>query len=92
METNKFESNLIDPFEEPIELENSKDAYTEIYIKGKYATITTTDNDFLNKIIDVGNKCTEIHCYSSNTTGKTIRYKVLIPAKYIWLIDFEESK
>lgn len=92
METNKFESNLIDPFEEPIELENPKDAYTEIYIKGKYATITTTDNDFLNKIIEVGDKCTEIHCYSSNTTGKTIRYKVLIPAKYVWLIDFEEAK
>lgn len=92
METNKFESNLIDPFEEPIELENPKDAYTEIYIKGKYATITTTDNDFLNKIIDVGDKYTEIHCYSSNTTGKTIRYKVLIPAKYVWLIDFEEAK
>lgn len=92
MEINKFESNLIDPFEEPIELESPKDAYTEIYIKGKYATITTTDNDFLNKIIDVGDKCTEIHCYSSNTTGKTIRYKVLIPAKYVWLIDFEEAK
>lgn len=92
METNKFESNLIDPFEEPIELENPKDAYTEIQIKGKYATIITTDNDFLNKIINVGDKCTEIHCYSSNTNGKTIRYKVLIPAKYVWLIDFEESK
>lgn len=92
MERNIREEDLINPFEEPIELENPKDAYTEIYIKGKYATITTTDNDFLNKIIDVGDKCIEIHCYSSNTTGKTIRYKVLIPAKYIWLIDFEESK
>lgn len=92
METNKFESNLIDPFEEPIELENPKDAYTEIYIKGKYATITTTDNDFLNKIIDVGDKCTEIHCYFDNITEKAIRYKILIPAKYIWLIDFEEAK
>lgn len=92
MERKIREEDLINPFEEPIELENPKDAYTEIYIKGKYATITTTDNDFLNKIIEVGDKCTEIHCYSSNTTGKTIRYKVLIPAKYVWLIDFEESK
>lgn len=92
MERNIREEDLINPFEEPIELENPKDAYTEIYIKGKYATITTTDNDFLNKIIDVGDKCTEIHCYSSNTTGKTIRYKVLIPAKYIWLIDLKEVK
>lgn len=92
METNNQENKFFNPFENPIELENPKDAYTEIYIKGKYATITTTDNDFLNKIIDVGSKCTEIHCYSSNTTGKTIRYKVLIPAKYIWLIDFEEAK
>lgn len=92
METNNQEDKFFNPFENPIELENPKDAYTEIYIKGKYATITTTDNDFLNKIIDVGNKCTEIHCYSSNTTGKIIRYKVLIPAKYVWLIDFEEAK
>lgn len=92
METNNQEDKFFNPFENPIELENPKDAYTEIYIKGKYATITTTDNDFLNKIIDVGNKCAEIHCYSSNTTGKTIRYKVLIPAKYVWLIDSEEAK
>ena len=92
MERNIREEDLFDPFEKPIELENPKDAYTEIHIKGKYATITTTDNDFLNKIIDVGYKCTEIHCYFDNITGKAIRYKVLIPAKYVWLIDFEESK
>lgn len=92
METNNQEDKFFNPFENPIELENPKDAYTEIYIKGKYATITTTDNDFLNKIIDVGNKCTEIHCYFDNITEKAIRYKVLIPAKYIWLIDFKEAK
>lgn len=83
METNNCEEIFFNPFENPIELDNPKDAYTEIQIKGKYATITTTDNDFLNKIIDVGDKCTEIHCYTNSTTGKAIRYKVLIPAKYI---------
>ena len=92
METNNQEDKFFNPFENPIELENPKDAYTEIYIKGKYATITTTDNDFLNKIIDVGDKCTEIHCYFDNITEKAIRYKILIPAKYIWLIDFEVAK
>lgn len=92
MERKIREEDLINPFEEPIELENPKDAYTEIHIKGKYATIITTDNDFLDKIIDVGDKCTEIHCYSSNTTGKTIRYKVLIPAKHVCLIDLEETE
>lgn len=83
MRENNRETDFFNPFGEPIELDSPKDAYTEIQIKGKYVTITTTDNNFLNKIIDVGDKCTEIYRYTNSVTGKAIRYKVLIPAKYI---------
>jgi len=73
-------------FAQRIESENPKDADTEIYIKGKYATIVTTDDKFLDKIINVGDKCTEVSKFINDKTQKVEKYKVVLPATYILLI------